>query len=88
MDKSSEIYNYDDQYENINTTSKKDKIENSKTNLDMKDSSNFSSIINEKIITEDNHKNFSEENNPKTIIQKFNKQIRINSIYHRDKKIR
>ena len=25
MAKSSEIYNYDDQYENINTTSKKDK---------------------------------------------------------------
>ena len=32
MDKSSEIYNYDDQYENINTTSKKDKRYRNKKN--------------------------------------------------------
>ena len=56
------------------TTNKKGKIENTKTNLNVNDSSNFSSIINEKIITEDNHKNFPEKNNPKTIIQKFNKK--------------
>ena len=55
------------------TTSKKDKINDSKTNLNDKDSSNFSSIINEKIITKDNNKNFSEEDNSKTVIQKFNK---------------
>jgi len=56
------------------TANKKGKIEDSKTNLNDSDSSNFSSIINEKILTEDNHKNFSEKNNPKTIIQKFNKK--------------
>ena len=56
------------------TANKKGKIEYSKTNLNDSDSSNFSSIINEKIITEDNHKNFPEKNNPKTIIQKFNKK--------------
>ena len=33
------------------TTNKKDKIDDSKSNLIVKDSSNFSSIINEKIIT-------------------------------------
>ena len=32
MDKSSEIYNYDDQYENINTISKKDKRYRNKKN--------------------------------------------------------
>lgn len=32
MAKSSEIYNYDDQYENINTTSKKDKRYRNKKN--------------------------------------------------------
>jgi len=56
------------------TTNKKGKIEDSKTNLNVNDSSNFSSIINEKIITKDNDKNFSEENNAKNIIQKFNKK--------------
>ena len=56
------------------TTSKKGKIEDSKTNLNNNDSSNFSSIINEKIITKDNDKNFSENNNNKKIIQKFNKK--------------
>jgi len=56
------------------TTNKKGKIEDSKTNLNVNDSSNFSSIINEKIITKDNDNNFSEENNAKNIIQKFNKK--------------
>ena len=55
------------------TTNKKDKIEDSKTNLNVNDSSNFSSIINEKIITKDSNKIFSEENNTKKIVQKFNK---------------
>jgi ribonucleoside-diphosphate reductase alpha chain len=55
------------------TTNKKGKIEDSKTNLNVNDSSNFSSIINEKIITKDSNKNFSEEDNAKTIVQKFNK---------------
>jgi len=55
------------------TTNKKDKIEDSKTNLSVNDSSNFSSIINEKIITKDSNKIFSEENNTKKIVQKFNK---------------
>ena len=56
------------------TTNKKDKIEDSKNNLNVNDSSNFSSIINEKIITKDNDKNFSEDNNAKTVVQKFSKK--------------
>ncbi len=56
------------------TTNKKGKTEDLKASLNVNDSSNFSSIINEKIITKENHKNFSEENNAKTIIQKFNKK--------------
>jgi len=56
------------------TTNKKGKIEDSKTNLNVNDSSNFSSILNEKIIAKDNDKNFSEANNAKTVIQKFNKK--------------
>ena len=56
------------------TTNKKDKIEDSKTKLNVNDSSNFSSIINEKIITKENNKNFSEENSSKAVFQKFNKK--------------
>jgi len=54
------------------TLNKKDKIGDSKTNLNVKDSSNFSSIINEKIVSKDSDKNFSEQDNTKTIITKFN----------------
>ena len=56
------------------TTNKKDKIDDSKTNLNVKDSSNFSSIISEKIATKDNNENFSEKDNNPTVIQKFNKK--------------
>ena len=56
------------------TTNKKDKIEDSKTKLNVNDSSNFSSIINEKIITKENNKNFSGENSSKAVFQKFNKK--------------
>jgi len=54
------------------TTNKKGNINDPKNNLNVNDSSNFSSIINEKILTKDKSKNFSEQEDNKTIIQKFN----------------
>ena len=62
------------------TANRKGKIEDTKTDLNDNDSSNFSSIINEKIIAKDKDKdkdndmNFSEDQNAKTIIQKFSKK--------------
>ena len=56
------------------TANKKDKIDDSKTSLNLKDSSNISSLINEKIVTKESKKTFSEIESAKTTIQKFNKK--------------
>ena len=42
------------------TLSKKDNIDDSKANLNVKDSSNISSLINEKIVNNENKNNFTE----------------------------
>jgi len=56
------------------TTNKKDKINDDKTSLNIKDSSSISSIINEKITTKDNKKTFNDMEGINTNIQKFNKK--------------
>ena len=56
------------------TTNKMDKMMDSKTNLNVEDSSNFSSIINENIVAKEKNKNFSEQDDTKVSIQKFNKK--------------
>ena len=56
------------------TANKKDKIDDSRTSLNLKDSSNISSLINEKIVTKESKKTFSEIESAKTTIQKFNKK--------------
>ena len=56
------------------TANKKDKIDDSRTSLNLKDSSNISSLINEKIVTKESKKTFTEIESAKTTIQKFNKK--------------
>jgi len=56
------------------TANKKDKIDDSSTSLNLKDSSNISSLINEKIVTKESKKTFTEIESAKTTIQKFNKK--------------
>ena len=56
------------------TANKKDKIDDSRTSLNLKDSSNISSLINEKIVTKESKKTFAEIESAKTTIQKFNKK--------------
>jgi len=56
------------------TTDKKDKINDSKTSLNVKDSSSISSLINEKIINKENKKAFTEVENVNANIQKFSKK--------------
>ena len=56
------------------TANKKNKIDDSRTSLNLKDSSNISSLINEKIVTKESKKTFSEIESAKTTIQKFNKK--------------
>ena len=55
------------------TANKKDKIDDSRTSLNLKDSSNISSLINEKIVTKESKKTFTEIESANTNIQKFNK---------------
>jgi len=56
------------------TTDKKDKIIDSKTSLNVKDSSSISSLINEKIMNKDDKKVFTEVENVNANIQKFSKK--------------
>ena len=56
------------------TTDKKDKIIDSKTSLNVKDSSSISSLINEKIMNNDGKKAFTEVENVNANIQKFSKK--------------
>ena len=56
------------------TTDKKDKIIDSKTSLNVKDSSSISSLINEKIMNKDDKKAFTEVENVNANIQKFSKK--------------
>ena len=56
------------------TIKEKDKIKDSKSDLRSKDSSAISSLINEKITTQENKKTFTEIENTNTSIQKFNKK--------------
>ena len=56
------------------TANKKGKIDDSRTSLNLKDSSNISSLINEKIATKESKKTFTEIESAKTTIQKFNKK--------------
>ena len=56
------------------TTDKKDKIIDSKTSLNVKDSSSISSLINEKIMNKDDKKSFTEVENVNANIQKFSKK--------------
>jgi ribonucleoside-diphosphate reductase alpha chain len=56
------------------TANNKDKIDDSKTSLNLKDSSNISSLINEKIMTKEGKKTFTEIESANTNIQKFNKK--------------
>jgi ribonucleoside-diphosphate reductase alpha chain len=53
---------------------KKDKVDVSTTNLNVKDSSSISSFINEKIITKEDQKTFTKIESPNANIQKFNKK--------------
>jgi ribonucleoside-diphosphate reductase alpha chain len=53
---------------------KKDKVDVSATNLNVKDSSSISSFINEKIITKEDQKTFTKIESPNANIQKFNKK--------------
>ena len=55
-------------------TDKKDKINDSKTILNVKDSSSISSLINEKIMNKDDKKSFTEVENVNANIQKFSKK--------------
>jgi len=56
------------------TTDKKDKIIDSKTSLNVKDSSSISSLIKEKIMNKDDKKAFNEVENVNANIQKFSKK--------------
>jgi len=56
------------------TATKNNKIEDSKNNLNLKDSSKISSIINEKILNDENKETFSEIESANTNIQKLNKK--------------
>ena len=56
------------------TANKKDKIDESRTNLNLQDSSNISSLINEKIVTKESKKTFSEIESANANIQKFSKK--------------
>ena len=56
------------------TANKKDKFDVSQTNLKVKDSSSISSLIDEKIVTKVNNRNFNEIENDNTHIQKLNKK--------------
>ena len=56
------------------TANKNDKVDDSKTNLNEKDSSSISSLISEKILTNGNKKTLNEIENANTNIQKFNKK--------------
>jgi len=56
------------------TATKNNKIEDSKNNLNLKDSSKISSLINEKILNDENKETFSEIESANTNIQKFNKK--------------
>ena len=56
------------------TTDKKDKIIDSKTSLNVKDSSSISSLINEKIMNKDDKKTFTEVESVNANIQKFSKK--------------
>ena len=56
------------------TANKNDKVDDSKTNLNEKDSSSISSLINEKISTNGNKKTLNEIENASSNIQKFNKK--------------
>ena len=56
------------------TANKNDKVDDSKTNLNEKDSSSISSLISEKISTNGNKKTLNEIENANTNIQKFNKK--------------
>ena len=56
------------------TANKKDKFDVSQANLKVKDSSSISSLIDEKIATKVNNRNFDEIENDNTHIQKLNKK--------------
>jgi len=56
------------------TANKKDKFDVSQANLKVKDSSSISSLIDEKIVTKVNNRNFNEIENDDTHIQKLNKK--------------
>ena len=56
------------------TVNKNDKVDDSKTNLNEKDSSSISSLISEKISANGNKKTFNEIENANANIQKFNKK--------------
>ena len=56
------------------TANKNDKVDDSKTNLNEKDSSSISSLISEKISANGNKKTFNEIENANANIQKFNKK--------------
>jgi len=56
------------------TANKKDKFDVSQANLKVKDSSSISSLIDEKIVTKVNNRNFNEIENNNTHIQKLNKK--------------
>jgi len=56
------------------TLSKKDNIDDSKANLNVKDSSNISSLINEKIVNNENKNNFTEIDVGNANFQKTNKK--------------
>ena len=56
------------------TANKKDKFDVSQAKLKVKDSSSISSLIDEKIVTKVNNRNFNEIENDNTHIQKLNKK--------------
>ena len=56
------------------TANKKDKIYDPKSNLNVKDSSKISSLINDKIMNEESKKTFTEIESSNPNIQKFNKK--------------
>ena len=56
------------------TANKKDKFDVSQANLKVKDSSSISSLVDEKIVTKVNNRNFNEIENDNTHIQKLNKK--------------
>jgi len=56
------------------TANKKDKVDDSKTNLNKKDSSSIASIISEKISTKESSETFEELESTNNNVQKFNKK--------------